>query len=279
MQDYPHDYVEVIFVDDGSEDKTLSLIKGYSTKTDLKVKIFHHKWHGLGFSRNLVVQNASGDYIVWVDADMRIPNDYIRKLVEFMENNPVVGIAKGKQSLKVGANLIGTLEAYSRAASRLLNYRSRSAQRKSLGAGGAIYRNEAVRQAGGFDENMRYYYEDFDLELRVRACGWALDVVDAEFCDFERNRISWRSLWEKYWLRGYYARYFVYKNNGVVLVYRMLPISALISGFLDSVKLYKLTCKNIVFLLPIYSFLKMCAWNMGFMSSQITPYQQRKKNQ
>jgi glycosyltransferase involved in cell wall biosynthesis len=48
-QDYPHELMEVIFVDDGSEDETLSIIKDYASKMDMKVKIFrHHEWRGLG---------------------------------------------------------------------------------------------------------------------------------------------------------------------------------------------------------------------------------------
>ena len=56
-QGYPHELIEVIFVDDGSTDNTLSLINNYAAKMDMKVKVFHHQWKGLGASRNVVVNN------------------------------------------------------------------------------------------------------------------------------------------------------------------------------------------------------------------------------
>ncbi|MEM2601852.1 MAG: glycosyltransferase, partial [Candidatus Bathyarchaeia archaeon] len=44
-------FAEVIFVDDGSEDATLSIIKKYIPKMTMQVKVFHHEWMGLGPSR------------------------------------------------------------------------------------------------------------------------------------------------------------------------------------------------------------------------------------
>ncbi len=65
--------MEVIFVDDGSEDATFSIIQDSIAKIDIQAKAFHKKWMGLGAARNVVVNNASGDYIVWVDGDMTLP--------------------------------------------------------------------------------------------------------------------------------------------------------------------------------------------------------------
>ena len=272
-QDYPHELIEVIFVDDGSGDRTLSIIRDYAPKIDMSVKIFRHKWMGIGYSRNVVVKNAEDKYIVWIDGDMTIPYNYIRKLVEFMETHPKVGIAKGRQSLKAGPSLLGTLEAYSRAASRMVNYQSKKAKFKSLGTGGAIYRVEALRHVGGFDETMRGYYEDFDVELKVKALGWALDTVDVEFCDYERKVLDYRAIWKRYWLRGYFVHYFLHKNRGAVQVYKMSPLIALVAGLLDAVKLYPFTGKIMVFSLPIVFLFKTCAWNMGFLASHLDSYE------
>lgn len=271
-QDFPHELMEVIFVDDGSGDNTLSIIRECVSRIDISAEVFHTSWKGLGHARSMVSANAKGDYILWVDGDMVLSTGFVRKLVEFMEQHPEIGIAKGRQALKPGRNLLATLEAYSRAAGRMLDYQSEKARLKSLGTGGSIYRSEIIKQVGGFDENLRGYNEDWDIEIRARKAGWSLSTVDASFLDYERHGLTWKSLWSRYWLRGYFTHYFLHKNRGMLKHYRMFPPAAFLSGILRSFTLFKLTRQKAVFLLPFQSTFKMTAWYIGFIRSHSDSY-------
>jgi len=271
-QDIPHKLLEVIIVDDGSEDNTLTAIKQSVSGIDIPTKIFHTPWKGIGHARNLVVANAKGDFILWVDGDMVLSKDFIRKLLEFMERNPKVGIAKGKQALVPGRNMLATLESYSRAAGRMVNYMLDKGRFKALGTGGAIYRRQIFEQVGVFDENLRGYNEDWDLEIRAKEDGWQLSTVDVYFLDYERLGLTWKSLWSRYWTRGYHTHYFLHKNGGIIKHYRMFPPAAILSGLIHALKLYKLTQKKIVFALPLQSFFKMIAWYAGFVRSHLDSY-------
>lgn len=274
-QDFPHESMEVVFVDDGSEDKTLSIIQEYASKISIPVKIIHTSWMGLGHARNLVATHAFGKYILWLDGDMLLSRDFVRKLVEFMEQHPKIGAAKGRQALERGANFLSTLEAYSRAAGRMVDYNSDKGRYKTLGTGGAIYRTAAIAQVGGFDENLRGYGEDWDAEIRIRDAGWGLDTVDATFSDYERRKITWKSLWRRYWLRGYYTHYFLHKNRGLIKHYRMFPPTAFATGILHSRKLFRLTNQKTAFLLPLQYMFKMTAWYVGFTASHFGSHEPR----
>jgi glycosyltransferase involved in cell wall biosynthesis len=273
QQDFPHEHMELIFVDDGSKDRTLSIINSFVPKLDMDVKVFRHKWKGLGATRNVVVNNANGEYVIWVDGDMVLSKDFVKTLVEFMEKHPKVGIAKGELSLEPGGNLLATLEMYSRAAGRMVNYQSEKARLKALGTGGAIYRMVAIRHVGRFDENLKGYGEDFDFENRIRRVGWSLQTIGANFLDYERYGIAWKALWKRYWLRGYYSHYFSHKNRGMIVHYRMIPPAAFLSGFLHAHKIFRITQDKAAFLLPFQYVFKMKSWYVGFMQAHLDSYQ------
>lgn len=67
---------EVIVVDDGSTDSTLSQIE---TK---KVKLYQQNHKGAGAARNLGAKNSNGDILVFIDADMIATQDFLKDLVQ-----------------------------------------------------------------------------------------------------------------------------------------------------------------------------------------------------
>jgi glycosyltransferase involved in cell wall biosynthesis len=264
-QDFPHELMEILFVDDGSEDETLSSMKDAAMKIGMKASIFHHDWRGLGPTRNVVVRKAAGDFIVWVDGDMILSPRYIRTMVDYMDHNQDVGVAKGRFSTSIAGNWIALLELYSRAASKMVDFDYKSKKdSKALGTGGSIYRTAIIRQIGGFDEEILGYGEDWDVEYRIRTAGWSLRVVDAEFHDRESLRIRWSELWSSYFKRGYDLHFFSRKNKGMLSLTRMLPPSSLLAGFFHSLKIYPLVHRKIVFLLPLEYLFKSTAWCVGY---------------
>ena len=265
-QDFPHELMEIVFVDDGSEDNTLSTIRDSVIGIDISVTIYHTAWNGIGHARNVVLSHGVGAYVLWVDGDMALSPDYTRKLVDLMDKNPELGIVKGKQTLKPMGNVLGILEGLSRAASRMVDYKSNYNPSKALGTGGSIYRTEMISTVGKFDETLRGYGEDWDFELRARAAGWTLSTLCVEFFDYERQGITWSSLWRRYWLRGYHLHRFLRKHEGLIKHTRMIPPVSFIAGLLQSQTLFKLTRRKIVFFLPFEYWFKTSAWYVGFLN-------------
>lgn len=262
-QDYPHELMEVIFVDDGSKDETLSIIKHYVPKMNMKVRIFHHEWKGLGPSRNVVVKNSCGKYIIWVDGDMILPKDHVQKQVTFMEQNPKVGIGKARYGFLLEDSVVAFLENIP-----FVVYDSKDGtlDLKLPGTGGAIFRVEALRKVGSFNERLVGVGEDQDVAYRIKAAGWHIKRTSAYF--YERRVKSWLNLWCKYFWYGY-GNYCLYrKNRRIFSLFRMNPLAGFIAGVLYVKDAYMLTRRKSVFLLPFHYAFKLAAWCCGFVKAQ-----------
>ena len=63
--------LEFVLINDGSTDKTDSIIKNYNDK---RIKYFKNKNQGIGKTRNFGISKSSGKYIMFLDSD-----DYLKK--------------------------------------------------------------------------------------------------------------------------------------------------------------------------------------------------------
>ncbi|MCD6241872.1 glycosyltransferase [Candidatus Bathyarchaeota archaeon] len=266
-QDYPHECMEVLIVDGCSTDGTLSIIKKHIKGTDMKVRVFRED-KGLGYARQIVVDNAHGKYIVWVDGDMILPKDFVRKQVEFMEKNPKVGIGRAMYGIWPELGPIAYLENIPFVVE---SFRSRKAVPLGIcGTEGAIYRLDAIRQVGGFDINIKGAGEDTELAQRVLASGWAAQVTPAFF--YELCKESWKGLWDQYawWGRG--GHYLFHKNRDVSMLLKMSPLGGLMAGILRFPLAYKLTRRKLLFLLPFHYTFKRLAFCYGFTKAHLEGY-------
>jgi glycosyltransferase involved in cell wall biosynthesis len=60
---------EIVVVDGGSDDKTLELAKKYTQKVYVK------PWEGYAASKNFALQQCTGEWVLWLDADERITRE------------------------------------------------------------------------------------------------------------------------------------------------------------------------------------------------------------
>ena len=70
-QGWNEQYVEIICVDDGSTDNSLSICRKYEEEYQY-IKVFSKVNGGVSTARNFGLGKATGDYIYWID-----PDDYI----------------------------------------------------------------------------------------------------------------------------------------------------------------------------------------------------------
>ena len=79
---------EVIVIDDGSQDSTLSIIKNYQTKLP-QLKLLQQANSGQGVARNKALEAASGNYILFIDSDDSLTSSSsLQQLYNYLSQNP-----------------------------------------------------------------------------------------------------------------------------------------------------------------------------------------------
>lgn len=80
-----HQNIEIILVDDKSNDSSPEICDKLA-KSDSRIKVVHkEKNEGLGFARNTGIENASGDFFLFVDSDDYLDLNTCEKTLEKLE--------------------------------------------------------------------------------------------------------------------------------------------------------------------------------------------------
>jgi glycosyltransferase involved in cell wall biosynthesis len=265
VQDYPHQLLKLVIVDDGSSDNTLALAMEFARETDIKTFVTSSKGKRLGATRQVAVDNAEGDYILWVDDDLMLSKDFIRNEVEFMERNPAIGAAQGAEIPAPPETIIGICEYGVLAAPHLRNP-------KAIGTGGSIFRLKALENAGGFDTRIKGAGEDLDISHRIRESGWTLATINSAKFRVKDPPSTLKALLRKHYWFGY-ANHFLFhkhKEKGFVLEY--FPPITLLLGVRNSYLISRLTnTKNGFVFVILHSIITIAKYS-GFIKSHIDAY-------
>ncbi|WP_342985837.1 glycosyltransferase family 2 protein [Clostridium saudiense] len=109
--------LEIILVNDGSPDKCGEICNDYSKK-DNRIKVIHKENGGLSSARNVGLYNSSGKYIVFIDSDDFVKEDYIELLLKsLIESNSDISMCSfeyvEKFNVKVNENILNENKIYS----------------------------------------------------------------------------------------------------------------------------------------------------------------------
>lgn len=98
-QDYPPDRLEIVVVDDGSTDGTPEIARGFADRSGGRIRYVRQENGGLSSATTRGLEEARGELITLLDADDIWPDDRTRRLVDFLQERPEVGLAYGDMEI------------------------------------------------------------------------------------------------------------------------------------------------------------------------------------
>ena len=156
-QTYPD--IEIVIVDDGSPDQaTRELLEQASWP---RTRIIHQANAGPAAARNRAVREATGTYILPLDADDTIEPEYVAKAVEILDARPEVGVVYCK------ANKFGAEQG----PWGLPDYTLRELVIDNVIFVTSLYRKADWQAVGGYDERLRHGVEDYDFWVKIVHLG------------------------------------------------------------------------------------------------------------
>lgn len=147
--------IEIVCVNDGSTDNSVEIIKSFENKYKNFIFLNNKENRGVIYSRNFAIKNCNGTYILPLDADDIIEPTYVEKAVKILDNNPNIGIVYCK------AKIFGNYDKYW----NLKPFNKSDILYENCIFCSAIFRKSDFIKIGGYNNNMKYGCEDYDLWL------------------------------------------------------------------------------------------------------------------
>lgn len=157
---------EVIVVDDGSTDHTREIVESIQ---DGRVRLIASDGERLPAARNSGIRRASGDWILFLDADDRLCPGSVAALLRAAERDSHIALVYGDYDrIASDGRQIGRrrLARFRRKPSG--NVLDAIARANFMTVGSGIVRTAALDEVGGFNEALRFC-EDWELWCRLAA--------------------------------------------------------------------------------------------------------------
>ena len=214
---------EVIVVDNGSSDRTCSIVREAVPGVRL---VSNPENRGVASARNQGIRLARGEYLLILDDDTVVQPGALDVLIRYMEAQPEVGLcgprltdADGKLQLscrrfptlidKLARRLPSILGQEISRKAEMADWDHRTIREVDYVIGACqVIRRHALQEVGLLDERIFYGPEDVDMCLRLQQAGWRVAYNPDAVVVHEERRIS-RSLgsglvWKHICGLGYY---------------------------------------------------------------------------
>ena len=199
--------IEIICVNDGSDDNSAEIIKSLADKYK-NILFFNLKENkGVIYARNFAIEASCGEYILPLDADDTIETTYVEKAVEILNDNPNIGIVYCKARRFGTENKIWNLPKYN-----LSDFLYENCIFNC-----ALFRKNDFYKAGKYKENMKDGCEDWDLWMSIIELGlnpYRIDEILFNYRQHKNNSRNHQASKNLFWRNSLLKNHFeLYLND------------------------------------------------------------------
>ncbi len=181
---YPKDRREIFMVDNCSDDGSAQFVQ----ESFPEIKIIRNKINNYCMANNLGIKNSKGEYVVLLNNDTKVDENWLIELVKIISGDDKIGAAGSKILF-----MDGRIESIGHKELPDFYWIDNGCKEKdsgqynkidtasSLCGCSVIYRKKAIEDAGYFDEDFIIYLEDVDISMRLKDQKWKLVYIPQSF--------------------------------------------------------------------------------------------------
>lgn len=195
---------EVLIIDDGSPDDIAGAVSPFLA--DPRFRLLQFPNGGLATARNRGIEQATGEFVVFIDSDDRLMPTYLEEMTAALAADEDVAF------VCADARMFGTPSREGRLYSEFEPVRGQptlaSVLDRSFNVPVAVTaRRSDLVAMGGFDASLRSA-EDFDLWIRLLAAGRRGICLPKPLWEYRRRQrsLSADAVWMSEWTAAVYAR-------------------------------------------------------------------------
>ena len=180
---------EVVIVEDGSTLRCEEVVAAFGH--DLSIRYFYQENTGQGFARNFGMQQAKGDFFVFLDSDVLLPPTYFEALEKAIATRTLYAFGGPDAAAEDFSPLQKAMDFAMTSfwttggiRGKLKDTAAYQARGFNMGVSRAVF-----DRLGGFVDPNRG--EDIEWSLRIKKAGFRLELVSQAFVYHKRKNTLW----------------------------------------------------------------------------------------
>ena len=178
---------EIIFVDNGSKDRTKKYLKSLVKENPNYKLINNSKNMGFAAGNNQGVKKARGEYVLILNNDVLVGEGWLDSMLKSLQKDGKIGIVGPITNSISGLQMVQNIpyegDDFTEFAGKVRKVNSgKLTPRRRLAGFAMLMKKSFYQEIGGFDESFSSgNFEDDDLCLRIKEKGYALMVDESTF--------------------------------------------------------------------------------------------------